>query len=185
MTSFYDSFPRRSWSSGSPMWNSATYNALSIILGIGLISVPSSFSILWSENLSIKKTFICKNISHVLICILLSWCRQVSEWLLFNATWPIFQLHHSENMLHFKKMSMMSALYYTNTLSWIFKVLAHWNMSPQEDMSLHSVTLSWFQENHPLLILLNTASLVRRRKYKIDSLWFVLNPRSTTLRRVS
>lgn len=57
-TSFYDSFPRRS-SSGSPMWNSATYNALSIILGIGLISVPSSFSILWSENLSIKKTFIC------------------------------------------------------------------------------------------------------------------------------
>jgi hypothetical protein len=32
----------------------------------------------------------------------------------------------------------------TNTLSWIFTVLAHWNNSPRIDMSLHSDTLSWF-----------------------------------------
>jgi len=32
----------------------------------------------------------------------------------------------------------------TNTLSWIFIVLAHWNNSPRVDMSLHSDTLFWF-----------------------------------------
>jgi hypothetical protein len=30
---------------------------------------------------------------------------------------------------------------------WIFIVLAHWNNSSRIDMSLHSVTLSWFRAN--------------------------------------
>ena len=44
---------------------------------------------------------------------------------LFNAKQIIFQLHHSENKLYFDEMMIMSALYETNTLSWIFRVLAY------------------------------------------------------------
>ena len=32
---------------------------------------------------------------------------------------------------------MMSALFLTNTLSWIFIVKTHWNNSPQVEMSFH------------------------------------------------
>jgi hypothetical protein len=35
----------------------------------------------------------------------------VSEWLLLNAKWLIFQLSHSENQLHFDEILMMAALY--------------------------------------------------------------------------
>ena len=45
------------------------------------------------------------------------------------------QLYHGENKLIFNEMMMKSALYYTNTLSWIFILLAHWNNSPRIDMS--------------------------------------------------
>ena len=47
-------------------------------------------------------------------------CVRVSELLLFNAKWAIFQLYHGENKLHFNEMMM------TNMVSWIFIVLAHW-----------------------------------------------------------
>jgi hypothetical protein len=60
----------------------------------------------------------------------------MSEWLLFNANSAIFQLYHGENKLIFNEMMMRSALYQTNTLSWIFIVLAPWNNSLQIDMSL-------------------------------------------------
>ena len=43
-----------------------------------------------------------------------------------------------ENKLIFNEMMMRSALYWTNTLSWIFIVLAHWNNSPRVDMSVNS-----------------------------------------------
>ena len=36
-------------------------------------------------------------------------------------------------------MMMLSTLYLTNTLSWIFIVLIHWSNSPSVDMSLHWV----------------------------------------------
>jgi hypothetical protein len=36
----------------------------------------------------------------------------------------IFQQYRCKNKLHFDEMMMMSALYYTNMLSWIFIVLA-------------------------------------------------------------
>ena len=54
---------------------------------------------------------------------------------------PIFQLqvYHGKNNLHFDEMLMMSALYYTNRLHWIFIVLAPWNIQ-LVDMSLHSDT---------------------------------------------
>jgi len=44
-----------------------------------------------------------------------------------------FQLYLGENKFYFGEMimmMMMSALYWTNTLSWIFIVPAHWNSSP-------------------------------------------------------
>jgi hypothetical protein len=36
---------------------------------------------------------------------------EMSEWLLFNANWAIFQLYHGENKLIFNEMMMRSALY--------------------------------------------------------------------------
>jgi hypothetical protein len=59
------------------------------------------------------------------------------EWLLFNAKWAIIKLYHGENKLHFNEKMMMSAVNQTNTHCWIFKVLAHWNNSPQVDTPLH------------------------------------------------
>lgn len=48
-----DAGPPSVWpaSVSSCVWNSATYSCLSITFGMGLISVASSCSILWSENL--------------------------------------------------------------------------------------------------------------------------------------
>jgi hypothetical protein len=50
-------------------------------------------------------------------------------------------------------MCWRSALDWTNTLSWICIVLAHWNNSPCVDMSLHSDTLFWFRANLFLIFL--------------------------------
>jgi hypothetical protein len=77
----------------------------------------------------------------------------MSEWLLLNTNSAIFQLYHDENKLIFNEMMMKSTLYWTNTLSWNFIVLAHrhWNNSPLIDMSTHSDTLSWFQASKSLL----------------------------------
>jgi hypothetical protein len=87
----------------------------------------------------------------------------VSEWLLFNANSVIFQLYHGENKLIFNEMTMRSALYKTNTLSWICTVLAHWNNSPRIDMSPHSDTLSWFRAHQSLLFLLSAAYLAEKQ----------------------
>ena len=82
--------------------------------------------------------------------LLIDW---VSGWLLFNANSAIFQLCYGENKLIINEMMMRSALFWTNTLNWIFIVLAHWNNSPRVEMSLHSDTLFWFRANQSLLIV--------------------------------
>ena len=46
-----------------------------------------------------------------------------------------------------------------NTLSWIFRVLIHWNNSLWVDMSFHSETLFWFWPDHSLFLLINSAFL--------------------------
>jgi len=61
--------------------------------------------------------------------------------LFFNANSTILQLYHGENKLIFIEMMMRSALHKTNTLCWIFLVLAHWNNSPRIHISPHSETL--------------------------------------------
>ena len=55
---------------------------------------------------------------------------------------------------------MMSALYQTSTLNWIFIVLAHWNNSPQIDMSFH---LDTFWANPSLLLLLGAVCLAEKQ----------------------
>ena len=88
----------------------------------------------------------------------------VSEWLLFYANSAIFQLYHGNNKLIFNEMMMWSAFYYTNTLSWIFIVLAHWNNSPQINMSHHSDTIYPDQSS---LFLLNTVCLAEKQQIPI------------------
>jgi len=61
-------------------------------------------------------------------------------------------------------MMMMSALYLTNTCSWTFIVLAHWNNSPRIYMSLHSDTLFYFLVNQSLLVLLNDTCLAEKQQ---------------------
>ena len=62
---------------------------------------------------------------------------------------------------------MGSALYWINTLSWIFKVLANWNNSPRVDMSSHSDTIAWFPANQSLLFLLIAACLAEKQQIPI------------------
>jgi hypothetical protein len=61
-------------------------------------------------------------------------------------------------------MMMKSTLYLTNTLSWIFIVLAHWNNNTQIDMLPHSGTLSRFWANQSLLFLLNAVCLAEKQQ---------------------
>ena len=35
----------------------------------------------------------------------------MSEWLLFNAKWAIFQIYNGENKLYFNEIMIMSPLY--------------------------------------------------------------------------
>jgi predicted nucleotidyltransferase len=65
------------------------------------------------------------------------------------------------------EMMRRSALFWTNTLSWICIVIAHWNNIPQIDMSLHSDTLSRFQANQCLLLQLNTATVAEWQQKQI------------------
>ena len=69
-------------------------------------------------------------------------------------------------------MTTTSALYWTNSLSWICIVQAHGNYSPLIDMSPNSDTLSWFRANQSLPILLNAACLAEKQHISIDNLWF-------------
>jgi len=66
---------------------------------------------------------------------------------LFNAKEEFFSYIMALNEM------TMSALYETNTLSWIFIVLAHWNRQPL-DMYFHSGVLSWFRVNPYLFLIL-------------------------------
>ena len=51
--------------------------------------------------------------------------RDNYELLLFSANLAIFQLYHHENNLIFNEIMMISALYSTNMLSWIFSADRH------------------------------------------------------------
>jgi len=80
---------------------------------------------------------------------------------------PLFSYIMARTCYILKEMMMMSKLYKTNTLSWIFIVLAHWNNSPWVDMSLHSDTLFWFRANQSLLLFLSAACLAEKQQIPI------------------
>jgi hypothetical protein len=109
----------------------------------------------------------------------------VSEKLLSNSNSAIAQLCHGENKIIINEMMMRFALFYTNTLSWIFIVLANWNNSPRVDMSIHSETLFWFRANQSFLFLLNAACLAEKQQMPIlySMVWTNpgSNPRSAAL----
>ena len=86
----------------------------------------------------------------------------LSEWLLFNTNSANFQLYHGEIKLIFNEMMMRSALYQINLLSWLFIGLAHWNNSPQIDMSPHLDILLLFLANQSLVFLLNAMCLCKK-----------------------
>jgi hypothetical protein len=67
---------------------------------------------------------------------------------------------------------MRSALFLTNTLSWVYIELAHWNNSPRLDMSLHSDISFWFIAYQSLLFLLNIACLEEKQHIAISQFWF-------------
>ncbi len=59
---------------------------------------------------------------------------RINEWVSDYCVMPreqFFQLYHGKNKIHFEEIMimMMSALYKTNMISWIFTVLTHWNNS--------------------------------------------------------
>jgi hypothetical protein len=102
----------------------------------------------------------------------MSYTEWESEWLLLNANSAIFQLYHGEDKLIFNVMTMKSALYSTNTLSWIFIVLSHWNNNLWIDMWSLSDTLSWFRAIQSLFFLFIIACLAEKQQYQFYSFWF-------------
>jgi hypothetical protein len=94
------------------------------------------------------------------------WCvsvQLVSDWLLLNTKWAIFQLCHGKNKLHSMKWRCyLLCTRPTGLVGFFFIVLAQWNNSPWVDMSLHSGTLYWFLANQSLLFLLNDVSLAKK-----------------------
>jgi hypothetical protein len=128
--------------------------------------------------LEFKRKSPCNNINIVTLncdqiqktndikCIVCPWIR-VSNWLLLNIKWAVFfQPYHGENTLYFYVKVMVSALYYSNILSWNFLVEDHWT-SPQIDMLLQSDILPWFRVNQFLLLLLNVDWLAEKQQIPI------------------
>ena len=132
-------------------WNFlwSCFLTLSLIMFPETVSDHVSWNFLWS----------CFRLGYMYTCI---------NWLLFQLKWVEFQLYLWQEQVTFDEMIMISTFYYTNTLSWIFIVWAHWNNSPSVDMSLHLNTLSWFRPNQSLLFLLNTSCLAEKNKKPVS-----------------
>ena len=98
----------------------------------------------------------------------------MSEWLLFNS-----------NEQFFSYITARTSYFQWNDDICFVLDLAHWNNRPKVDMSLHSHTLFWFQDNQSLLLLLNAACLAEKQQIPILSslVWpdQGSNHRSTTL----
>jgi hypothetical protein len=100
---------------------------------------------------------------------------QLVEWLLLNVNSASFQLYHGDNKLIFNEMMMRFTLYWTNTLSWIFIVVAHLHNIPRVDMSFHSDTLFWFRANQSLRLKQETLRCQKGLHFCICSVYFSTN----------
>jgi hypothetical protein len=106
----------------------------------------------------------------------------VSEWLLFNANSANVQLYHRENKWIFNEMRMKSALFYINTLNWIFIVLGSLKQqSANRHVALGNIILIQNQR----VFLLNAAYLAEKQQISIlnSLVWSDedSNPRSTAI----
>ena len=83
-------------------------------------------------------------------------------------------------------MMVMFVLYWTNTLNWVFIVLAHWHSSQWVYMSLHSNTfLSTLRVNKSLLLLLIREATKTNFRYS-GLTWPVINhPSFNSMKRKS
>ena len=104
----------------------------------------------------------------------------MSEWLLFNTKWAIFQQYHGGNKLYFDEI-WWQCLLCTRSTCWVG--LPHWNNSLWIDMSLHLDILFWFWASQPLFLLLGAACSAEKEQIPI-SVWpdQVLNQWSTVLK---
>lgn len=102
-----------------------------------------------------------------------------SKWVVFCLT-PCEQLfnyiYYGVDKLHLDELVIIPALYYTNTLSWLFIVIAHCNISPWVDMWLAPLGhIILIQINKFLFLLLNDACWVEEKqiaflyRFKVDS----------------
>ena len=91
----------------------------------------------------------------------------MSEWLLINANSAICQLYHGEYKLIFNRDDDEVRFVLDQHTELDFIVLAHWNNSPQVEMSPHSDTLFWFRVNQSFLLFLNAACLAEKQQIPI------------------
>ena len=80
----------------------------------------------------------------------------MNEQCCFNTIQVIYHLYHGKNKLHFNDM-MLPLLYWTNTISWIFIVLPHWNISHIDVALLLTQNLDF--EPTSLLLLIDAVCL--------------------------
>jgi hypothetical protein len=81
----------------------------------------------------------------------------VSDWLLFNIKWAIFQLYHSDNRL------LLSWDDDTRQTNWIgLAYIAHWNNTPQVGMILPLNTLSWLWAKQSLVLFFTQCCVLSR-----------------------
>ena len=90
----------------------------------------------------------------------------MSEWLLFNTKWAIFQQYDGGNKLHFDEIWWQWCLLCTRSTRWVG--LAHWNNSLWIDMSLHLDILFWFWASQPLFLLLGAACSAEKEQIPIS-----------------
>ena len=92
--------------------------------------------------------------------------KRMSEWLLFNTKWAIFQQYHGGNKLYFDEIWWQRCLLCTRSTCCVG--LAHWNNSLWIDMSLHLEILFWFWASQPLFLLLGAACSVEKEQIPIS-----------------
>jgi hypothetical protein len=80
-----------------------------------------------------------------------------------------FSITSWREQITFNEIIMRSALYKTNTLSWIFIVLTHWKINPRVEVLPNSDTLSWFLAKNSLLFLLNAVCLATNINFKVPT----------------
>ena len=91
------------------------------------------------------------------------------DWLTYVSN---FQQYNGETMESYISMMKMSDFYFSNRLSGIFIVLAHWKISLWINMSLQYEIISWFRDNQSLFLLLLCAKYQKYSKHQFHILWF-------------